>query len=113
MSKYFSHKTIYKGVTYDSKHEAQVAYQLEMLQRSGHICNLERQRHFELQPAFVYNGRKERAITYISDFFYYSNVKKKWVVVDAKSKITRTLPVYRIKKKLFEYKHPEIDFIEM
>lgn len=113
MSKYFNRKTVYKGITYDSKHEAQKAYEFEMLQRSGYICHLERQRRFELQQSFKRNGKTERAITYIADFYYYDNRTKKWVVVDAKSAITKTLPVYRIKKKLFMFKYPDIDFIEV
>lgn len=112
-TKYRNIKTIYKGEKYDSKHEAEVGYRLNMLQRSGAICNLERQRRFELQPSFKIGNKTERAITYISDFYYYDNSKKSWVVVDAKSSITKKLPVYRIKKKLFLYKYPDVLFIEL
>ena len=113
MGKYLNKKTSYKGVVYDSKHEAEIAYRLEMLQRAGDIRNLERQRRFKLQQSFKVNGKTERPITYIADFYYYDNNKNHWVVVDAKSVMTKRLPVYRIKKKLFEYKYRDIEFIEL
>lgn len=110
--KYHNIKTFYKGVKYDSKKEARRAYELDLLQRSGLISSLELQKRIELQPSFKVNGKTERAITYLADFYYYDTVKKIWVVEDVKSSITRTLPVYRIKKKLLLYKYPDTVFIE-
>ena len=110
MSKYFNKKTIYKGVVYDSKKEAKRAYELEMLQRAGHICNLERQRRFELQQSFKVANKTERAITYIADFYYYDNNKHTWVAEDTKGFRT---DVYKIKRKLFLCKYPEIRFVEL
>lgn len=110
MSKYFNKKTIYKGVVYDSKKEARRAYELEILQRSGHICNLERQRRFELQQSFKIGNKTERAITYIADFYYFDNKEHIWVAEDTKGFRT---DVYKIKRKLFLYKYPEIKFIEL
>ena len=110
-SKYHNRKTFYKGVVYDSKKEAKRAYELEMLQRSGFICNLERQRRFELQQSFKIGGKTYRAITYVADFYYYDKTKQTWVVEDTKGFRTE---VYKIKKKLFLYKYfPEILFIEL
>lgn len=110
--KYHNIKTVYKGVKYDSKKEAERAYILDMLQRSGYISHLERQKVFELQPSFKAQGKTERAITYIADFYYFDIIKQKWVVEDVKSPITRQLPVFRIKKKLFLYKFTNILFLE-
>lgn len=110
--KYHNLKTFYKDVKYDSKKEARRAYELELLQRAGHISCLERQKKFELQPSFKIHGKIELAITYQADFYYYDNLKKIWVVEDVKSSITKTLPVYRIKKKLLLYKYQDVLFVE-
>ena len=110
-SKFHNSKTIYKGVVYDSKKEAKRAYELEILQRAGLIHNLERQRSFELIPAYVNNkGKKVRPIIYIADFVYEKNGI--YYVEDVKGSKKVLTDVYRIKKKIFEYKYPEYVFIE-
>lgn len=109
-AKYFNHKTVYNGRVYDSKKEAKRAYELEMLQRAGLISNLEKQKVFELQPSFKINGKTERAITYLADFVYIKDGKT--IVEDVKSAITKSLPVFRIKKKMLLYKYPDIIFVE-
>ena len=43
VNKYGAKKTEYRGVVYDSKWEAQKAYELDMLQRAGKITDLQRQ----------------------------------------------------------------------
>lgn len=111
--KYFNKKTVYNGTIYDSRKEAKRGYELDMLQRAGHICNLERQKRIELLPSFKTRcGKTERAITYVADFFYWDKQLSSWVVEDVKSPITKTLPVYRIKKKMFMYKYPDVLFRE-
>lgn len=109
IKKYGNKRTIYNGRTYDSKKEAKRSYELDLLQRAGYIRNLERQRRFELQQSCKIRGTTIRAITYIADFYYYDNVKKTWVAEDTKGFRTE---VYKIKKKLFLVKYPDILFIE-
>lgn len=112
MNKFGAKKTEYKGIVYDSKWEAERAYQLDMLERAGKISNLERQVRFILQDGYINNkGQKIRPISYIADFVYIDG-KGKRVVEDTKSPATRTAE-YRIKKKIFEYKFPDILFVEM
>ena len=108
-SKFHNRKTFYKGVIYDSKKEAKRAYELDLLRRAGFISNYERQRRFILQDGFKIRGKSIRAITYVADFYYYDNNKKTWVVEDTKGFRT---DVYKLKKKLFLYKYPDIVFIE-
>lgn len=109
-SKYYNKKTTYKGTIYDSKKEAIRAKELDILQRAGLICNLERQRPFELQPSFRVCGTAIRPITYVADFYYYDKTKQSWVVEDTKGFRTE---VYKLKKKMFLYKYSnEILFIE-
>lgn len=110
MNKYHAQKTSYKGVVYDSKWEAQRAYELDMLERSGNIKNLQRQVKFILQDSYLNNkGEKIKPIIYIADFVY--EYGGKMIVEDTKSPATKT-DVYKIKKKLFEYKYPEYVFVE-
>lgn len=111
MKKYGNKKTLYNGQVYDSKKEAKRAYELNLLQRAGVISNLERQRRFELLPAYTNNkGKKVRPIIYIADFVYKKNGI--YYVEDVKGSKKVLTDVYRIKKKIFEYKYPEYIFIE-
>lgn len=111
INKYRAKKTIYKGVLYDSKFEAGRSYELDILERIGKIKDLQKQVRFILQDGYINNQRKKiRPISYIADFVYTDKNGKK-IVEDTKSPATRT-EVYRIKKKMFEYKYPEYLFVE-
>lgn len=107
-NKYGAKKTEYKGVIYDSKKECLRAVQLDLLERSGKIKNLQRQVKFVLQDRFVNNEKKIiRPIYYFADFCYEKNGIK--YAEDVKGMKTE---VYRIKKKLFQYRYPEYKFVE-
>ena len=110
VNKYGAKKTEYRGVVYDSKWEAQKAYELDMLQRAGKITDLQRQVPFVLQERYVNNeGDSIRPIFYVADFYYYDVKMKMWVVMDTKGYAT---DVYKIKRKIFMFKYPKIKFIE-
>ena len=101
--KYRNIKAEYNGDVYDSRKEMRRACALDMLVRCGRIKFLERQKRFILQDGYVTrDGRKIRPISYIADFVYYDNDKKSWVVED----------VYRLKRKMFEFRYPEYLFLE-
>ena len=109
-NKFHAQKTVIGGVVYDSKKEGKRAIELEYLQRAGKIKNLERQKRFILQEGFVNNhGQKIRPISYLADYYYEENGQK--IVEDVKSPATRT-QVYMLKKKIFQFKYPDIKFIE-
>lgn len=109
-NKYGAQKTVFNGITYDSKKESRRGAELEFLQRVGQISNLQRQVSFVLQDGFVNNkGEKIRPITYIADFVYEQDGKM--IVEDVKSKATIT-EVYKIKRKLFMHKFPGYFFYE-
>lgn len=113
-NKYNAVKTESDGIVFDSKFEAEKWNELKMLERIGVIKDLQRQVRFILQEDYVNNkGEKIRPISYIADFCYYDVKKKQNIVMDTKSKATKNIEVYRIKKKLFEYKYPEYIFIEI
>lgn len=109
-AKYRNIKAEYNGEIYDSRKEMRRAYALDMLVRCGRIKDLERQKRFILQDGYMTrDGRKIRPISYIADFVYYDNDKRSWVVEDVKG--VRT-DVYRLKRKMFEFRYPEYLFLE-
>lgn len=102
-NKYHNKKVIYNGIKFDSKKEMQRYKDLELLESTDYICNLELQKKFLLQEGYTNaKGKKRRPIYYIADFYYYDYIDNKWVVEDVKG--VRT-DVYKLKKKLFEYKY--------
>lgn len=104
MSKYHNIKTKIDDIEFSSRKEGNRYAELKLLQKAGVISNLKLQPRYLLQEEYGINGRKVRKIEYVADFEYYDKEKKKKVVEDVKSPATKT-PVYRIKKKLFEYKY--------
>ena len=104
MSKYNSRKTVIDDITFDSKKEAKRYVELKKKQEEGEITDLRLQVPFELVPSFTIEidgkNRKRRNIRYIADFTYYENGQK--VVEDVKGRKT---DIYKLKKKLFEYKY--------
>jgi hypothetical protein len=105
-SKYNSKKAEVDGIIFDSKGEARKYAELKLLEQSGKISNLQLQVIFELQPKFKKNGKTIRAINYVADFVYHQD--NQVVVLDFKGMI---LPQFILKKKLFEYKFPDLELI--
>ena len=91
MSKYHAKKTVFDGITFDSYKEAQRYAILKILEKQGHIENLQRQVKYELIP----KQKGERAAFYVADFVYKENGQE--VVEDCKGFRT---DVYKIKRKL-------------
>lgn len=110
MSKYHSKKTTLDGITFDSKREASRYAELKMLQRCGAIRDLRLQPEFVLQESFKKNGKTYRKIVYKADFEYFDIQQGKVIVEDVKGVKTE---VYKLKKKLFEYKYPELSITEV
>ena len=98
------------GITFDSKREAKRYCELKLLERAGKIKDLSLQHKFELQPSFKKKGKTIRAITYIADFVYFDFDRMQNVVEDVKGFKTKE---YLLKKKLFEYKFPDLTIIEI
>ena len=95
-SKYHNTRTVANGRVYDSGKEAARGQELELLQKAGEISCLCYQVPFRL-PA---------GIIYIADFAYLQviNGRLEPIVEDVKSEITRKIPSYRMKRKLFKEK---------
>ncbi len=109
-NKYGNKKIYGNGEKFDSKLEYERYKQLKLLERTGEIRNLRLQTKFVLQPAYTKNGKKIRAIEYFADFTYYDTRKEKMIVEDTKGIKTE---VYKIKKKIFEYKYPDLEIVEI
>ena len=107
-SKYHAQKTEVDGKKFDSKHESRDYLKLKSMEDSGIISNLQTQVSFELQPKYTTkDGRKIRAITYRADFQYIRD----GVMYVQDSKGFRTKE-YALKRKMFEYRYPDIIFVE-
>lgn len=93
---------------YDSKKEKRRSDELKLLERASLISDLKEQVRFELIPSqyAIVNGKKkciEQSCFYIADFTYIENGIL--IVEDVKSPITRSNPVYIIKRKLMLHVH--------
>lgn len=106
-NKYHNVKTYVGKIKFDSKKEANRYLELCMLEKSGIIKNLERQKRFEIVP----KTDGERAVYYIADFVYKENGKL--ICEDVKSDATRRDKTYIIKRKLFKYLYKNYEFREV
>lgn len=93
-SKYKNRKVTIDDIRFDSKKEGDRYLELKLLLRAGQIS------HLKLQPEFKMVHHGILICKYRADFEYRENGKI--VVEDVKSEYTRTLPVYRIKKKMMK-----------
>ena len=90
-SKYFSQPVIIDGLRFASKKEGARYRELKLLEKAGHIKNLELQPRYD----FIING--VNCGHYKADFRYFENGKR--IVEDVKG--VRT-PVYTLKSKLLK-----------
>lgn len=102
VAKYHNKKAKYDGYTFDSIREKNYYIKLKLLEKAGKIKELELQKEYELQPSYKLNNKTSRKITYRADFTYKTTEDNKIHVIDVKGYKT---DVYRLKKKLFEYKY--------
>ena len=113
MAKYLNKKVTIDGMEFDSRKEGDYYLYLKQREELGEISCLRRQVPFELIPA-VWGERVKHLKTkdkvekvclqkpthYLADFVYIETATGKEVVIDVKSKYTRTLSDYRLKKKM-------------
>lgn len=104
-SKYKNKKVIYNGIKFDSQKERNYYIKLKVLEEYGKIKDLKLQVKFELQPKFQFGNKTIQAISYVADFTYYDE-ENKFHIVDTKGVRTE---VYKIKKKMMQYKGYEIE----
>lgn len=110
--KYGNKKLEIDGHVFDSQREAGIYITYKAMKTNGVITELELQPKFLLQPSFKHNGKTVRAIYYVADFrLKYPDGHEE--VVDVKSKATEKNAVYRLKRKMFLYKYPDVVFREV
>lgn len=93
-------------IKFDSLKEASRFDELILLLKDRKISNLILQPEFILQEPFIRDGKKYQAIKYVSDFKYIKDGKT--IVEDSKGFSTKE---FLIKKKMFLYIYPDIEFI--
>lgn len=105
MTKYHNRKTVFDGITFDSKKESKRYQELLLLERGKEIYNLQTQVRFELLPTQKVEGKTvERPVHYVADFVYHRSTDDQMVVEDVKSEATRKLPAYILKRKLMLFR---------
>ena len=98
---------------FDSKSEMQRYMQLLQSQGMGLISQLECQKRYELAPRLTHTVYKQlktkikaverlycNAIHYTCDFFYYDCEKQQYVIEEVKSKYTKTIRDYPLRRNL-------------
>jgi hypothetical protein len=90
-SKYNAKKTLVDGIIFDSKKEAARYVELKLLQKQGHIKNLERQVRVDV----THNATL--LFFWKADFAYFENGKR--IYEDVKGFET---PLWRLKKKILK-----------
>jgi hypothetical protein len=93
-NKYRNEKVEFDGKTFDSIKEMNRYITLRMLQTAGDITDL------ACQVEFILEAEDKKVCSYFADFVYKVIKTGLTVVEDVKSKATRRLAVYRLKKKL-------------
>lgn len=100
-------KRTYNGIVFDS--ELEMRYYRDVIipeYNKGNIIYYERQVKYELQPKFKYEDKTILPINYVADFFVkYKDGQE--VLIDTKGMADS---VAKLKKKLFHYKFPLIDY---
>lgn len=104
-TKYRARKVTVDGVTFDSQGEYCKWCELKLLEKTGAIRNLERQ----VRVPLLVNGKK--ICDAVIDFAFFEGDKR--VYLEFKSKFTRTLPVWRLKRKLLEAIYPVVTLREI
>ena len=112
-NKYGNKKTTVDGLVFASRAEAHRYAELRILERGAAIRDLVLQPEFLLQASFKKDGKTVRAVKYVADFQYFDNDTRKWVVEDVKGGNATKTAAYSIKKRLFEYKYPELTITEV
>lgn len=98
---------------YDSLKEYKRYQELLLMQRAGHISQLQRQVKFVIQEAFSYRGEKVHEISYVADHCYLRGKDK--IVEDVKGvgkdgKTVTATKDFHLKWKLLKHKYPDLIF---
>ncbi|GER73405.1 hypothetical protein BpPP18_14720 [Weizmannia acidilactici] len=101
-NKYRNKKTKVDGVWFDSLAEATYYRQLKWLKQAKQIKDFKIQPRYLLQEQFIKNGKTYRKIEYVADFEVIKNDGTVEVIDIKGAPLTA---VFKLKRKLFEYKY--------
>ena len=103
--KFGNKKVVLEGATFDSRKEARRYRELQLLERTGEISELQTQFAFVLAESVKFKSepRRKPAVKYVADFVYIKDGRQ--VVEDVKSVATRKDKYFRLKKHLMMSVH--------
>lgn len=108
MTKYKNKKVIVDGVQFDSILESKYYKELVRLKQNKQIKDFELQPKFTLQDKYKNaEGKTIRSIEYVADFKVI-HLNGDYEIIDCKGSKFVLTPVFKLKKKLFEYKFPSV-----
>ena len=98
------------GIRFDSTAEAMRYRELLLMEQAGEIWNLKVHPRYLILDGFDHDAQHERPIFYEADFSYFDKHDKCTIVQDVKGMRTA---LYRLKRKMFLAKYPQIKFLEV
>ncbi len=104
-NKFNARKTEVNGIVFDSRREAEHFMVLSSEVAYGY------KRDLQLQVRIPLKANGQKVCDYVADFTWVTS-DGEFVVADVKSPHTRTLPVYRLKRKLFRANFG-VDIVEL
>jgi len=105
VTKYRNKKVLIDDIWFQSTKEGDRYLVLKDKLKHGEITDLRLQVKYELQPSYKIGNKTIRSINYLADFTYFKHfpdAEKVLVVEDTKGYRTE---IYKLKKKIFEYKY--------
>lgn len=105
-----SNKVVIDGIKFASPGEAERYLELMIRIAKGENIEVFLQPKFELQPKFRKNGELIRPIHYIADFKIVHG-DGRIEIEDVKGWGGYTTPEFKIKRKLWEYRYPDLTLI--
>jgi hypothetical protein len=114
-NKFNARGEVVDGYKFQSGAEARRYCELKILARDGCLRDLIVHPVYEIIPAFVHQGEKERASKYTPDFEYLLLVDGLWqkVIEDVKGGQATKTEAYGLRRKLLLFRYPDIWFREV
>jgi len=106
-NKYHNKKVTIDGIRFASTSEGNRYLELKAEKEAGRIRDFSRQPRYLLQESFRKNGELFRAIHYVADFLII-NLDGSQTIEDVKGWLGYTTPEFKLKRKLFEYRYPDL-----
>ena len=103
-SKYGNRRVKADGYSFDSQAEHRRFIDLQTVEQGGLITALTVHPRYKVLDSYTYQGKRKQGIVYEGDFSYVEDGQL--VVEDVKGRETEG---FKLKRKLFEARYPEID----